>query len=122
MSYYATAHQAAAMRMAGESWDAICAWTGWRRNSAQSIVCRALKGQLRLPGTLPKGRWSKEMDLLLIKYWEKENGHQLADRLSPLAGRRLTLLAVNARANRLGLEKPGARWEWHSKHMEARSP
>ena len=121
MSYYATAHQAAAMRMAGESWDAICAWTGWRRNSAQSIVCRAMKGQLRLPGTLPKGYWSKEMDLLLIKYWELENGHQLADRISPLAGRPLTLLAINARANRLGLQKPGARCDWHTRNMEARN-
>ena len=116
--YYDRAHELLARIEAGERARDLAAEIGWQVSSVHGAVYKARHGKLSPPGTQAQHEWSPQMDAVLLAYWETENSRQLAGRLSPLApGREITPLAVNARAQRLGLEKPGHSCDWHSSRM-----
>ncbi len=105
MSYYVKAQDALALREQGASWLAIERITGWQPYSARSLVSKMRCGRLRKPGPR-SGAWTPKEDATLVKYWDTENSHQIAQRLGRSAW------AVNSRARRLGHVKPGHRRDW----------
>lgn len=114
MSFFATAYELLAHREAGLPYAALARLAGWQEKSVRSIVSRARTGKLREPGQPRRDAWSSEMDAVLTAYWETENSHRIAGRLSLLRPS-ITHWAVNARARRLHLVKPGARSDWWSR-------
>ncbi len=114
-TYYSKAFKALAARQHGQTIQAIAREAGWTYDACVVAMSRARKGMLKPPGTAGTWAWSDAMDAVLVKYWQVENAHQLRERIQPLApGRHLTVLAVNGRAHRLGLEKPGTKCSWHN--------
>lgn len=108
MSFYAVAHELLAYREAGAPWAALARLAGWQDSSVRSVVSKARTGKLREPGQPRAGIWSPQEDATLDAHWEAEDSHRIAARL----GR--SHWAVNARARRRGLVKPGtpASWSW----------
>lgn len=113
--FYEKAHALLARRNGGASWAELEAETGWQKSSLKSIVSRAKSGKLRLPKADRKRAWSQQMVDTLKAYWATENSHQLAQRLTPLAGRPISPAAINALARRSGWPKPGAPAHWQSR-------
>jgi hypothetical protein len=108
VSFFATAHELLAYREAGAPWAALARLAGWQDSAVRSIVSKARTGKLREPGQPRAGAWSPQEDATLDMHWEHENSHRIAARL----GR--SHWAVNSRARRRGLVKPGTRasWSW----------
>ncbi len=111
-AFYSNAYELLARRDAGASWDELAEQTGWQNSSLQTIISKARRGRIPAPSPRARSHWSEQMDATLKVYWPVENSRELAHRLSPLAGKQLTPGSVNARANRLGLAKPGTRTSW----------
>lgn len=109
--FYAQAHEVARQRDEGASYALLAAQTGWQVKSLKSIVSRVRNGRLQPPGPR-KGGWDIRQDAILSAYWETENAPQLARRLARSPA------AINSRAHRLGLVKPGHRCDWWSERME----
>lgn len=113
MSFFAIAHELLAHREAGLPWASLARLAGWQEKSVRTIVSRARTGKMREPGQPRSDAWTPTMDATLLLHWETENSHQIAARV----GR--SHWAVNARARRKGLSKPGARSDWWSRKVKA---
>lgn len=109
MSFFATAYELLSHREAGLGYASLARLAGWQEASVRSVVSRARTGKLREPGTPRPDAWTTAMDATLSLHWETENSHRIAARV----GR--SHWAVNARARRKGLVKPGARSDWWSR-------
>lgn len=121
-AFYAQAMDLLARRNVGASLDELAALTGWQRGSVESILSKARHGRIRPPSPRRSSSWSPEADALLETWWEHENSHQIAARLQQERPG-TTYSAVNARAHRLGLEKPllyGNHRDWWTQSLEAR--
>ena len=121
-TFYTMAHELLARRDAGASFAELASDVGWQANSVKAIISRARRGQLRPPGRLRRNAWTDDMDAILEDHWESENAQQIAGRLAGLRPG-ITDKAVNARARRLGLEKPSLfanHADWWTKNLEAR--
>lgn len=114
MSFFAIAHELLSHREAGLGMRALARLSGWQETSVRSILSRARTGKLKEPGQPRRGAWTSAMDTLLVTYWPLENSHQIAARVLR------SHWAVNARARRKGLVKPGARSDWWSSKREDR--
>ena len=118
--YYALAYDLLARYDAGASYDMLAASTGWQRGSVKQVISQARNGKIRPPCTIRSDGWTDDMDSALEAHWERENAHAIALRLST-AERVVTAWAVNARARRRGLVKPGSPTLWKTERMEARA-
>ena len=110
-TYRDRVHALLTRRTQGASLDELVRETGWQRRSVEVILSRARNGRM------PTGRaWSDAQDALLLRHWASENGLQIARRLQGLRPG-VSHWAVNARARRLGLVKPGSPTLWKTERL-----
>ena len=113
-AYCARVQELARRRAAGATPAQLARDTGWQPGSVMTAICNLRRGRLRPPTRF----WTEEMDALLERHWEIRNSTQIARILNKVCpGRHVSFWAVNARARRKGLVKPGVRSDWWSEKM-----
>lgn len=102
-------------RQNGASFKSLARRYNMQICSVYGLLSRFRRGDIKLSeGT----RWTEAMDALLVKHWKTRNGAQIAKLISKLHKMEVSDFAVNARANRLGLRKPGSPHNWWMSNMD----